>query len=631
MTVTIRADSGRIHVSGRWEIPPVSEVRDSVGFQLWSRMTGLRARFLVPADLEPSTLRSGEQGGDRGHTLRPARPIAPGEMAIVEFEYDSDTIPAPQFRIGPAGSFAGGGGELWYPQSSFSIRDVGRLTFVVRPGEVVIAPGQPLEDGERARREGRFTFEVTTPSKFGFAAGPYHVRQRDADPPFRLYLLADRPGADDVLDSVAGAARTLRRWFGPLPFPALALVEVEFGGAVLGTSEFGFIFADRRQFDREFDFPYWAHELGHQWWGVTVRTRSGTPGRMFMSEGLAEFGALLAIEAVQGDAAAAAYRRGRYPGRIGQTTMEYFRLAAAGLEIPLAIDPGNRTTLMHRMANTRGFMLLNQMADHIGPDRFVRVLGEFARENQSEPTSYGDFRLDVERAGGTAVSRMFDQWLERTGAPYYRVEWHTAEGRVVEGSITQDDPPFDAQVELELYGPGGVTRHVVPVRGTRTPFVIRGTGAVDSVVLDPDFRVLRWTAESLAQAHALADYTRAEWERRYGDRHRAIEAFRMALDDAPPPSRDPHGVRFLLEWGLGRALADSGALGEARRHFEAALALPSRRPEALPLVWVSLARVASSLGDAETVRRAARHALAADSAIGGRTGAVADIRRLQSR
>jgi hypothetical protein len=225
------------------------------------------------------------------------------------------------------------------------------------------------------------------------------------------------------------------------------------------------------------------------------------------------------------------------------------------------------------------------------------------------------------------VTWVFDEWFERTGAPLYRVEWSAITGGV-RGQVQQDEPDFDADLDVALHGAGQVAVHRVAVRGTRTDFEFATSFSVDSVVLDPRFRVLRWTPETRAEALALASYTRADWERRFGDRGQAIMAFRAALQTAPPATRDPYGVRFLLEYGLGRALSDSGAAAEALPHFEAALAAPSVHPQTLPFVWIAIARVGRQLEDEELVGRAVREALAADSAAGGRTGASAEAREL---
>ncbi len=54
-------------------------------------------------------------------------------------------------------------------------------------------------------------------------------------------------GADDFLRQAATALVVLHGMFGELRYEGLALVEVDFPGRVIGTSEFGLIFADERR------------------------------------------------------------------------------------------------------------------------------------------------------------------------------------------------------------------------------------------------------------------------------------------------------------------------------------------------------------------------------------------------
>lgn len=124
-----------------------------------------------------------------------------------------------------------------------------------------------------------------------------------------------------------------------------------------------------------FPIPFVGHELAHAWWGNLVTTKPG-PGRMVLTEGLATFGMVLTLEAVEGSEAGRRFRLGRYPGySFNGGAFEYFRMAAAGLELPLALQPprGARDTMiMHRMANTKGYFALEALSMALGRDRFLK-------------------------------------------------------------------------------------------------------------------------------------------------------------------------------------------------------------------------------------------------------------------
>jgi hypothetical protein len=87
-------------------------------------------------------------------------------------------------------------------------------------------------------------------------------------------------------------------------------------------------------------------EISHEWWGHLVNREGpiGTDGYYMLDEGMAEFGFLLAAEAVEGPEAAERYRRIGYPGFEEDhfSVLGYVKLTGAGLDSPLeALPDGN--------------------------------------------------------------------------------------------------------------------------------------------------------------------------------------------------------------------------------------------------------------------------------------------------
>ena len=84
----------------------------------------------------------------------------------------------------------------------------------------------------------------------------------------------------------------------------------------------------------------------------------------------------------------------------------------------------------------------------------------------------------------------------------------------IDGEITQPEPYFEAELELKLHGEGTITAQRASIRGGSTSITSMPGYKVDSVVLDPGYRVLRWTPKNRADAEARASYTRWNFERR---------------------------------------------------------------------------------------------------------------------
>lgn len=293
LRIKILPEAHRFEVAGTWRLSPADSVRNNIEFYLSPKMRIVDMQLIEPQSSLPLLSSTREDaGGDMKWTLKPTKAFPAGEAVVLQFSCVSDTSSAPQLNISPESSFAGGGGELWYPQVSFSVRETGTLQFTVPTGETVISNGT-LQSSSEQSAQGNFTFLVTQPSKFGFACGKYTVIRRTGTIRFALYLLRPTPHADSILSGCSKALDFLETLFGPIPYQQFSLVEVDFRSSVLGTGEYGFILADDSQFEKGFNLAYWSHEFGHQWWGNLVKSASGTPGRMMLSEGIAQFGALL--------------------------------------------------------------------------------------------------------------------------------------------------------------------------------------------------------------------------------------------------------------------------------------------------------------------------------------------------
>ncbi|HWT13828.1 MAG TPA: hypothetical protein VN231_13830, partial [Allosphingosinicella sp.] len=308
--IELRSNEGGLDVRGSAVFPPLESDTGSFAILLsplardprWSfRCNGRRLN--IPASS------NSEEGGDRRWILRLRQTCPAGSVAMIGFRYRLEAgTAAPQLRVAAESGFAGGGGELWYPQRSFAERQRGRIVLDLPAGLAAIATGA-LQRQDRTGGRQRFLFETSGPAKLAFAYGPYSEARIGSPSPLTILSTGTPEQAADLARNLAPRIDALERAFGPAPFRSLALVEIDFQSRVLGTSEYGMIFSDPSKMRGAFDGPYWAHEFGHQWWGVGIRPVSASPGAALLTEGLSQFGALLALEAVDGAAAAADYRR----------------------------------------------------------------------------------------------------------------------------------------------------------------------------------------------------------------------------------------------------------------------------------------------------------------------------------
>ncbi|CAN5541975.1 hypothetical protein BH20ACI3_BH20ACI3_33330 [soil metagenome] len=330
------------------------------------------------------------------------------------------------------------------------------------------------------------------------------MRRRSGSLPIALYLLRARGNADSYISGCLRVINALTKEFGDYAHSEFAIVEVPsdqgeragFAGASLD----GFILANTEFLDKDFNTAYFGHEISHQWWGSLIRSKT-LEGRWMLSEGMAQYGSLCAVEMLEGEAAAEQYRRTGYPGYItDQNALGYFMLVAKGTDHRLS-DLPQEGDLSRALSNSKGFIVWDMLSREIGREQFSRSLQTLIREHSYQRVNWSEFLRPIESGAGRNLNWFFEQWFERTGAPDFRLTWKQ-QGKRLSGVITQTSPYYQAELEIEVKNnQGNRFVRVVRVRGAETPFSVPMGFHVESVILDPHYLVLRWTQEFRNAVH----------------------------------------------------------------------------------------------------------------------------------
>jgi tetratricopeptide (TPR) repeat protein len=262
------------------------------------------------------------------------------------------------------------------------------------------------------------------------------------------------------------------------------------------------------------------------------------------------------------------------------------------------------------------------LAQTVGTHRFSRFLQAYAKEHAYDRVKADDFLVAL-RIAAEEKSWFIDQWFRRTGAPDLKMSWKR-ESAGVKVAVEQSlDNTYQLILPLRIIGPAGHTVVMnVNIAGPLTEVSIPTDFAVNEVVLDPEFKVLRWTPEYRAEAEAIIDFTRGDIALNRGNSDEAIAVFRRALSTVT--SDDEYGLRFKLHRGLGDALAASDQIVPARDAYLAALSVPVHPEEQVPELLFSLSELYRKLGDAGAERDAQARAIACINAmsVSGRDGRV---------
>jgi aminopeptidase N len=350
---------------------------------------------------------------------------------------------------------------------------------------------------------GEFRFNTDDPVFFAFAAGRYTVQQGHGRIPTALYLLKPRGNAQLYLTGSEKVLEALVHEFGPYPHPEFAIVEVPTEQAdragFSGASLEGFILSNTDFLDKDFNTAFFGHEISHQWWGNLIRSKT-VQGRWMMSEGMAQFGSLRAVEIIEGAVAAERYRRAGYPDYISdQNALGYFTLIAKGTDHRLSDLPQDGD-LSRALSNSKGFIVWDMLSREVGRRQFSRTLQSFLRAHANQRVEWNEFLRAIENGAGRNLQWFYGQWFEQTGAPDFQLSWRQA-GRRLRVGITQTSAHYQATLEIEATNKEGRRLiRKVRLREAQTSFTFPINFRVESVALDPHYLLLRWTPEYRGRA-----------------------------------------------------------------------------------------------------------------------------------
>ena len=228
----------------------------------------------------------------------------------------------------------------------------------------------------------------------------------------RVYTNPGAAAAQLALDNAASALAAYSARLGTYPFRDLNLVETSLDGAA-GVSWTGLVFLDqsRLRFDPSdtagadaLRFTA-AHEVAHQWWGMSVGANSND--HTFMVEGLTNYTAVLYIEWTAGESAAKADLNRYIAG-------PYLNLLASGpdqvADVPVANgqSASARSTIIYGKA-ALGFAAIRE---RIGNDAFLRALRGYAETYAYRIATPGDLLAVFEHASGQDLRALWQQWFE---------------------------------------------------------------------------------------------------------------------------------------------------------------------------------------------------------------------------
>lgn len=429
--------------------------------------------------------------------VRFPQPLRVGTEVDVSFEFRSGGDSCPVV-VTPQCAYARCHGD-WYPQPlEGSVVAPGTTRVNVPEDWRTLANGSladsRVEEGRRIE-----TWKSEVPTARSFVAGPYSVRRfSDKGSTVVTYLLGeDTRIATKYGEGMQRILRVLEARFGSYPFETCTLVEIpDDVAAWKGAAENGLIFVGSSELrSPDVNTALIAHEVAHQWWGNYVGSRN--PAALMVDEALAQYGVVLAIEALEGEQAATEFLRFSRTGYLPcECARAYFnRIRGQEHDKPLIELTGKGYD--YWLANAKGHWVYHMLRQRVGDDLFFRTLRELIVRHGGGEMSLADLRAAFVTAAPpeAELEKFFDQWLDRSSAPVLDATW-TAEdgtaGPAARVTIRQKGEPFELRLEVAVDSGRASSMHVVSLSAQEQTFVLPAPGGATGVRVDPSHRLLIW-------------------------------------------------------------------------------------------------------------------------------------------
>lgn len=504
LEITLLPDEGSLFVDGSLTLEVVVDEVEEVSIRMNSRAPAMQFREVGSSHDSKVTIERPDIGSvSRRATIHFDAPLTLGEEVEISFSIGNDGRQSSQFHVGEQVSVASWV-EDWYPVAvpvgvpvtAHLAAAPGTTKFNLPTGWRALSNGIRIEhsDGGEVASE---VWEVEQPVARSFAAGPYQVASHQvAERTVDVYRLSGNPEQAALqARGLARALSALETRFGAYPYPSCHLAEVpNFKFSWAASSEQGFVMANQHVFQYGENLGIFAHEASHGWWGNLVNTR-GT-GSILCSETLSQYGAVLAIETLEGPRAATEFLRFSRPGAVtAQCARGYFEIARRNQDVALSALSGQNSA--HNLSDSKGPWVFHMLRRRVGDEVFFDTIREILHDFGGARLGLDDIRSRFRAAAPASASldQFFRQWLDRTGAPHLMVSWKEIPEQEVEITIEQADEPYELWLDLEVRTDRGKATHRVSVEGARTVVRLPMEGSLEKVVFDPEHRLLLWRPE----------------------------------------------------------------------------------------------------------------------------------------
>lgn len=374
-------------------------------------------------------------------------------------------------------------GAGWYPELT-GRRSRFTITVTAPEGILAVTTGKPLgHTTENGKTLSRWYIEQDL-NGLSLSAARYELQGKKlGDTVVSTYFFPESSFlAHEYLEAAMRSIALYERLFGPYAFDKFSIVE-NFFSTGFGFPSYTLIGSDvlRLPFIIQTSL---GHEIAHCWWGngVLVDYEQGN-----WSEALTTYVADYLYKEQRSAAEAMEYRR--------QMLRNYASLVGAEDDLALVQFRSRINPVTKTIGYDKGAMVFHMVRREIGDQAFWQALRNIYASHRFEAISWKEFEQEFEYCSGASLSRFFDQWVQRPGAPKISLAGvtmtKTGNNYAVSGRLVQVKPYYHLDVPLVLDTDEAPALVVSNLTGAAAHFTLHTPFLPQRLTVDPEYEVLR--------------------------------------------------------------------------------------------------------------------------------------------
>jgi hypothetical protein len=389
--------------------------------------------------------------------------------------------------IGPEGVFLHSG-TYWYPTTDEMMAAFKLRATSPKGWEVV---GQGTRTERKANGDSLVTeWSCAVPSdSYCLVAGQYVVQEekRDNVTIATYFFPEEKELSKKYIDTAAQYISYYSRLFGPYPFGWFSIVE-NFFPTGYGMPSYTLLGHEVVKIPHHLGPGGLGHEIVHNWWGnyVVPDYENGN-----WCEGLTTYlSNYLWVEKEEGAEKARDYRQ--------RQMLKYSVFVNDSNEYPVRLFTGKTEQVDNEIGYGKCSMMFHMLRRMLGDENFFGALSEIVRVFGGKRTRWEDLQTVLERGSGRDLSRFFDEWLDRKGAPMLSMTAPTVskaeDGRwQTDFSILMANPePYHlTDVEIQGGSKNSSSCALIAVQASETKVRIAAEKPATTITVDPDYHIFR--------------------------------------------------------------------------------------------------------------------------------------------